>query len=122
MPKIIIIEDDRTMQSLLTTLLEMEGYQVVNSQQNEPSACLAAIKQEKPDLAFIDINLKFGSGLDLLRSIRMDEQIKTTHVLMSSGLNYRDECNRAGADGFLLKPYMPDDLIQSIRKILNSKI
>jgi DNA-binding response OmpR family regulator len=122
MPKIIIIEDDRTMQSLLTTLLEMEGYQVVNSQQNELSACLAAIKQEKPDLAFIDINLKFGSGLDLLRSIRMDEQIKTTHVLMSSGLNYRDECNRAGADGFLLKPYMPDDLIQSIRKILNSKI
>jgi CheY-like chemotaxis protein len=120
MPKIIIIEDDRTMQSLLTTLLEMEGYQVINSQQNELKACLNSMKQERPDLAFIDVNLKFGSGLDLLRSIRQDEQLMMIRVLMSSGLNYRDECKLAGADGFLLKPYMPDDLIQSIQKILNS--
>ena len=50
-----------------------------------------------------------------LRTIRSDNRISDMRVLMTSGMDLKDQCVEAGADGFLLKPYMPDDLIQLIR-------
>jgi len=57
------------------------------------------------------VNLKQHSGLDIIKQLRADDAIPSDlTVIMSSGMNYQDECLACGANHFLLKPYMPDDL------------
>lgn len=118
MSKVVIIEDDQTMRSLLNTLLDMEGYSVVLPAMETLDSIFAAIQIEQPDLILLDVNLHNASGFDLIKRIKANNSLIRTRILMSSGFDYREECLAAGADGFLLKPYLPGDLIQLIHKIL----
>lgn len=120
MPKVMLIEDDPTMRSLLSTLLDMEGYHVVVPEEESLDGIFKILQKEKPDLALLDVNLRDGTGFDLLQRIHLDGDLNGTRILMSSGSDYRDECSKAGADGFLLKPYMPADLIHLMHNILEN--
>lgn len=119
MNKLMLVEDDATMLSLLSTLLQMEGFEVSQAEQEDLEGILREIEREKPALTLIDVNLHQASGLDLLKKIRANTDLKEIKVLMSSGMDVGHECLQAGADGFMLKPYMPDELINKIKYILN---
>jgi CheY-like chemotaxis protein len=114
MPKVIIAEDDATMISLLKTLLKMEGFEVVTvgADADVPNI----IRAEKPDVVLLDVHLSRQNGLEILDSIRSANDIKGIRVVMSSGSNVKEECLQHGANGFLLKPYMPDDLITILKQ------
>jgi CheY-like chemotaxis protein len=113
MAKILLAEDDPTMVSLLQTLLKMEGYEAVavDTRADVPGAVL----REKPDVLFMDVHLGQQSGMDIVESIRKDPEIAGVRVVMTSGLNVKEECLQRGADDFLLKPFMPADLIQILK-------
>ncbi|MFN8413004.1 MAG: response regulator [Anaerolineales bacterium] len=116
MPKILIAEDDITMVSLLKTLLKMEGFVTVAL---DPNADVpAAVRVENPDALLLDVHLSHQSGLEILEEIRSADDIKDLRVVMSSGANVKEECMKRGANGFLLKPYMPDDLITALKKAI----
>jgi two-component system phosphate regulon response regulator PhoB len=115
MVKVMLIEDDPTMGSLLTMLLNLEGYLVKTPKKQHMDDLLNAVLKEHPHIALVDVNLQQGSGLDLVREIRQEPEIMGTRILMWSGLNLQEECIQAGADGFILKPFMPDELIELIR-------
>jgi two-component system phosphate regulon response regulator PhoB len=115
MLKISLIEDDPNMASLLSTLLEMEGYTVRLAGNHHVHGLLQTILLERPHIALIDVNLAKGSGLDLVRSIRREPEIKSTCILMTSGLYLEKESLQAGADGFIQKPFMPDELMKLIQ-------
>lgn len=119
MPKILLAEDDPTMLSLLKTLLKMEGFGTVPLGDNEN--LLDVIYREHPDAVLLDIHLAQGNGIDLLRQIRSDPQLDQVIVIMQSGMNLAEECKAAGADEFLVKPYMPDALINAIKTGLTSR-
>jgi DNA-binding response OmpR family regulator len=114
MLKIVLIEDDPTMVSLLTTLLNLEGIAVRVPTDHQIEGVLKVIHAEHPQIALVDVNLSAGNGIDLVREIRQHREIKDIRILMSSGMDLKHECLQAGADGFILKPFMPDDLIQLI--------
>jgi DNA-binding response OmpR family regulator len=118
--KIMLAEDDFTMLSLMGTLLEMEGFQVVkyNGEQTAEDL-LNVLRQNSPDLAMLDIHINQINGLDVARLIRKDDELKHMRILMASGMAQHDECLQAGADSFIMKPFMPDDLIKRIRALLN---
>ncbi len=113
MSKIMLAEDDVTMLSLLKTLLKMEGFETVALDEREN--VLDAIYREHPDIVLLDVHLVQGNGLDLLREIRLDSSLRDMVIIMQSGMNLASECKQAGANDFLLKPYMPDTLIAAIR-------
>ena len=119
MPKVSLIEDDASMLYLLGTLLEFEGFQVaqLNGGMNLEET-LESLRRENPQLILLDVHLPAISSFDLLQRLREDHELKSMRVLMSSGMELTDKCLRAGADGFILKPYMPDELMGKIRKIL----
>lgn len=119
MSKIMLAEDDPTMLSLLRTLLKMEGFETVTL--GEQENVLAAIWREQPDLLLMDVHLTHHNGLDLLREIRAEVSLPYIFVIMQSGMNLETECKAAGADTFLLKPYMPDMLINLIKDGLKSR-
>ncbi len=113
MPKIVLAEDDLTMVRLLTTLLTMDGFDVAALKPEED--VVAAVGREHPDLLILDFLLASQSGLDVLDAIRRSEGENRLRIVMISGLNVRDECYRHGADGFLLKPFMPEELLELLR-------
>lgn len=113
MAKVLLAEDDATMVSLLKTLLKMEGFEVVAL--DAESDIAEAIKHEKPDALFMDVHLGEQSGMQILQSIRKNGENSHLRIIMTSGLNVKDECIRGGADVFLLKPFMPDDLISALK-------
>jgi CheY-like chemotaxis protein len=118
MPKVMIAEDDVTMVSLLRTLLKMEGFEtvVLDVDANVPDA----IRKYNPDILLLDVHLSRQSGLEIMDDIRSSSDIKHARVVMSSGANVKEECLNHGANGFLLKPYMPDDLISMLKRNINS--
>ncbi|MFZ6030916.1 MAG: response regulator transcription factor [Chloroflexota bacterium] len=120
MPKVMLAEDDRTMLSLMSTLLEMEGFQVVKyADEQTADDLLDTLRQSKPDLAMVDIHIRQINGLDVVRLMREDDGLKNVRVLMASGMAQDEECLAAGADSFILKPFMPDDLIKRIRALID---
>jgi DNA-binding response OmpR family regulator len=121
MHKIQLVEDDITMLGLLRTLLQMEGFEVSQTSADELEEIISEIRREKPTLALIDVNLRLISGLAILKRIRQDAELKEICVLMSSGMDVGDKCLEEGADGFILKPYMPDELIKKIHKLVDGK-
>jgi DNA-binding response OmpR family regulator len=112
----MLAEDDPTMLGLLKTLLKIEGFQIAVLDTRED--VLGAFRREKPDVVLLDIHLIQGNGIEFMKAVRADAELKTMKVIMSSGMNLAGECLAAGANIFLLKPYMPDDLIRAIRKQL----
>jgi two-component system response regulator MtrA len=114
MPKILLAEDDTTMLTLLQTLLRMEGFETAAL--GETENVLDAIIREKPDAVLLDVHLTQGNGIEFLREIRLSPQLDQMLILMQSGLDLSEECLAAGADVFLLKPYMPDRLLAAIHQ------
>lgn len=113
MAKILLAEDDPTMVSLLKTLLKMEGFDVIAL--DVYSDVAAAVEKEKPHALFMDVHLGGQNGMQILESIRGNEGNSKVRVIMTSGMNMKDECISRGADVFLLKPFMPDDLIKALQ-------
>jgi CheY-like chemotaxis protein len=114
MAKILLAEDDPTMISLLKTLLKMEGFDVMTL--DVYSDIPAAVQREMPDTVLMDVHLGGQNGLQILESIRRNGELDNVRVVMTSGLNMRDECMSRGASAFLLKPFMPDDLISVLKQ------
>jgi CheY-like chemotaxis protein len=101
MSKILLVEDDATMQMLLKTLLELDKHQVTiigDLTQN----ILQTVLDLRPDILIMDVNLRQISW--------------KLYILMTSGMDFQDECRKAGADAFLLKPYMPEELARQLKK------
>ena len=105
---------------LLSTLLTFEGFEVVSYLGGQD--VLAEIRTNAPDLVLLDVHLRVPdgevNGFDLLSQIRSDQDLKDIKILMSSGVDFSFKPELQGADGFLLKPYMPDDLIKLIREVV----
>jgi CheY-like chemotaxis protein len=110
MRKLLLAEDDPTMVSLLSTLLRMEGLEVVALDANADVP--AAVKKEKPDFVLMDVHIGKQNGLDILQIIRKDTENAGVQIVMASGYNVKDQCLERGANHFLLKPFMPDDLLK----------
>lgn len=118
MTKILIVEDNQTILGLLKTLLELEGYQVFFS--DEKNEIYQILSQVSPDLVLLDIHLRTDdgqevSGYEILGHIRRTPEFKNIRVLMTSGIDLHEQALNAGADDFILKPYIPDDLVNSIQ-------
>jgi DNA-binding response OmpR family regulator len=117
MPKIMLAEDDQTMVTLLKTLLDMEGYQVVTLDLDDDM--IESLHRDRPDALLLDVHLPNINGLDVLAQVRADADTRDLVVIMASGLNLEAECIHNGANGFLLKPYMPDELLNLLKQNIN---
>lgn len=114
MAKVLLAEDDSTMVSLLKTLLHMEGYEVLALDVH--SDVPAIVQREKPHALFMDVHLGGQSGMEILDSIRRQKELSDVRIVMTSGSNVKDECINRGANAFLLKPFMPEDLIRALKQ------
>jgi DNA-binding response OmpR family regulator len=115
MAKIVIVENDEDIAPLLQQLLELEGHSTVLIK--DPGKAASTIRKERPALVYLDVRLTEDiDGFDVLEEIRAEKN--EVPVLMCSGLDVEDECLRAGADAFMLKPFDFNDLLESVKRAL----
>ena len=118
MPKIVLAEDDETMVRLLSTLLRMDGFEVDAIDADEDVA--AAVERASPDMLVLDMVLRNQNGIEVLDKVRRSIAGARIYIIMISGLNVREECMQHGADDFLLKPFMPEELTGKLHRHLSS--
>jgi DNA-binding response OmpR family regulator len=119
MPKVMLVDDDENMFSLLSMFLRFEGFEVSCwDRRGDIEAILESLRQEQPDLAVLDVHLRQLNGFDLLQRIREDPDMQEMRVLMASGMELTHKCLEEGADGFIQKPFEPEELADLIRKTL----
>jgi DNA-binding response OmpR family regulator len=121
-PKVTLIEDDETMRPLICALLEMEGFSVSSLHSLEPEdEVLQDLSAEQPDLVLLDVNIHGKDSFGFVQRLKSQAGLRGVKILMSSGMALEEECQKSGADGFLLKPYMPDELIEKVEKLIGRK-
>ncbi len=113
--KVLVIDDDPTMVTLLHTLLELEGYQVATVEDWADVA--GAAMKANPDVVLMDYFLPGTDGGKVLMALRSTPEYEHLRIIMTSGMNREDECLEAGADAFFLKPYSPEHLLETIREL-----
>lgn len=113
MAKVLLAEDDPTMVSLLKALLKMEGFEVLAL--DVDADVPTAVQLERPDVLLMDVHLGQQNGMEILETLRRRDDPPNIRIVMTSGLNMQDECLHHGANAFLMKPFMPDDLIRLLK-------
>jgi DNA-binding response OmpR family regulator len=114
--KILVVDDDADLLSLVAFALAQAGFVVVKAA--DVGAALSAFAAESPDLAILDINLPGGSGFDICEAIRRQSRIP---VMMLTARSDEKDLVRAldlGADDYLTKPFSPRTLLARVRALL----
>lgn len=115
MKKILIAEDDSTMLSLLCTLLELEGFLPIAYNENEK--IVETVRREMPDIVLLDIHMDFQDGIEVTKQIKNDLNLSSIFVVLQSGMELGVQSVNAGANAFLLKPYMPESLFEILKSV-----
>lgn len=116
MRKIVVVDDDPNMSRLMRILFELEGFEVITAQRYQE--ILPLIQQVRPDVVLMDVRVQGRETLDVVRQIRREPDLTNIPVVMTSGMDYRKQCLDAGANCFLLKPFVPDEIVRTVGTLL----
>jgi DNA-binding response OmpR family regulator len=109
---VLLVEDEAELAVVLKAVLLGGGYRVVLSRTGDEA--LQAARRHRLDLIVLDQRLPDVEGLKLLEIFRHDPDTRQARVLMTSGLELRNEALQRGAAGFLLKPVTKDKLLAAV--------
>ena len=118
--KILVVDDFATMRKVVRNLLKQVGYENIVEAEDGVTA-LKALKSQKVDLIISDWNMPNMTGLELLKAVRADEELKTTPFLMVTAEALQDNviaAVKAGVSNYIVKPFTAEVLNEKIRKIL----
>lgn len=118
--KILVIEDNKSNMKLVTTLLEMEGYEVLQSENAEQGIVIA--KKETPDLILMDILLPGLDGLTASGLLKQDEKTKDLPVIAMTSLAMKDDeekIKKAEFAHYITKPFNYKEFLEIIKEVLN---
>ncbi|MCR4322750.1 MAG: response regulator [Candidatus Azambacteria bacterium] len=120
MKKIVFIEDETTLQKMLSVALEEAGYSVITAADGETG--LAAVRSEIPDLVLLDLILPKMDGFTVLNEIKKDETTTGIPVIVLTNLESAEDVGKVvalGATTYLVKAnYDLPDIVEKIKEIL----
>lgn len=117
--RILIVDDFSTMRRIIKNLLRDLGF-TNTTEADDGSTALPMLKNGKFDFVITDWNMPNMQGIDLLRAIRADPDLKTLPVLMVTAEAKREqiiEAAEAGVNGYIVKPFTAETLQEKINKI-----
>jgi DNA-binding NtrC family response regulator len=119
--RVLVVEDEALMRSIITDLMRGEGYEVVEAPSGEMAWQI--FEQEKIDLAILDLNLGGGSsGLDVLKKMRdVDSEVMAIIVTAYASVESAVQALQQGAYDYITKPFANDHLKNQVRHALEAK-
>ena len=118
--KVLIIDDDPAIGEMLKTLLEFSNYKAAVS--DKPLQAKENIIRHEVDIVILDVRLSGVNGTDVCAELKKDEEISHVPILMMSALTGAEKtCKKAGADGFISKPFEMDELLKTLQEVMKSQ-
>ncbi len=118
-PKVLIVEDEESIVTLLRYNLEGQGFRV--SAAGDGEEALAMIADEPPDLLILDWMLPFLSGIELCRQLRRRLETRHLPIIMLTAKGDEGDLIRglySGADDYVTKPFSPSELVARVRALM----
>jgi len=115
--KILLIEDYEATVEMLTSILELNGYEVEVAGDG-PSGLKKAVSA-RPALILLDIMLPQMSGIEVCQKLKIDPKTKQIPVIIVSVKAANEDVKKGlacGADEYVIKPFDPYDLIEKVKK------
>jgi two-component system chemotaxis response regulator CheY len=119
MATILTVDDSASMRQMVSFTLKEAGYDVVEAADGVQG--LQAAKSNKLNLIITDVNMPNMDGITLVKELRTLPAHKFTPILLlttESGADKKTEGKAAGATGWLVKPFNPDQLLSTIKKVI----
>jgi len=120
MTKILLVEDEQTLQKTLGDIFTKEGYKVINALDGEVGLKLA--KKEKPDLILLDVILPKMTGFEVLKELKNDSDTRFIKVVILTNLENVEDVEKAlslGATTYLVKTdYSLSGILEKVKKII----
>ncbi|MGI8313740.1 response regulator [Halobacillus mangrovi] len=117
MIRIVIAEDQRMLLGALGALLDLEEGMEVVGQANDGEEACQLVKELKPDVCIMDIEMPVKDGLDAAEELN-NESCKIIILTTFARPGYFERARKAGVSGYLLKDSPSEDLADAIRKIM----
>ena len=119
MATILAVDDSASMRQMVVMTLKGAGYDVVEAV--DGAAALQLAKSKSFNLVLTDVNMPRMDGIALTRELRALPAYKFTPILTlttESGADKKQEGKAAGATGWLVKPFNPEQLISTVKRVL----
>lgn len=119
MRTVLIADDEPSMRLLVHATIESEDYMVIEAV--DGAEAWAMIKQHKPSLVLLDVQMPGQTGLDVLHLVKSDPDLVATRVILLTSKAQESDVEKgliAGADFYLTKPFSPLDLLTRVDEAL----
>ena len=121
--KILLVDDHPILRQGLAQFIDQEPDLTACGEAEDVSGALAAIDALRPDMAVVDISLKGGDGLELLKHVKVRRPDLPVLILsMHDETVYAERCLRAGAQGYIMKGEPTEKVMAAIRCVLSGEI
>lgn len=120
-PKILIVDDNDLMRTLLRGLLRNEEYEIVGEAKNGIVA-LELAERLRPDIVCMDVMMPEMDGLEALQSIKAKHpEIRVVMITGNPSVETVQESIQSGANGFIVKPFNAARVIETLQRALSGK-
>ncbi|MBN9502059.1 MAG: response regulator [Armatimonadetes bacterium 55-13] len=118
----LVVDDSASMRQMVSFTLKGAGFQVIEGGNGQEALDkLAQAPGGKVDLIITDLNMPVMDGITFIRNARTRPALKFTPILMlttESGENRKAEGKAAGATGWIVKPFQPEQLLKVVQKVV----
>ena len=124
--RVFIVDDHPLVREWLGNLLRLEKDIEVVGEADEPHAAFSAIEDTEPHVVVVDLSLKRGSGLDLIKALQARpsnlKQVRTLVLSMHEEIGDVERALKAGARGYVMKRESTSQIVDAIREVCAGKI
>jgi len=122
MPNILVIDDDDIMLKAIKNILHKDGFDVITAKDGKEAFDM--LEHASYDIVITDLMMPYANGLEVVSKLRNDESKRQVGIMVVSSVGNEEtitEAFRLGADEYIKKPIMADELLTRIRKLLANK-
>lgn len=119
--KILVVDDEAFICRSLTFVLRKGNYEVIEARNGEEA--LAAIREHRPDLVFLDVMMPKCNGFEVTEQVRADPELESVKIILLTAKGQesdREVGKAAGANDYMTKPFSPTKILERARQILGS--
>ncbi len=118
--RILLVDDEPNILLSLEFLMKQAGYEVSTASDGE--AAMEALDADPPDLILLDVNMPKRDGFEVCQLVRANRKWKDVRIIMltAKGRDVEREKGLAlGADGYITKPFATQEVVDTVRDMLN---